>query len=107
MLGFEANDHESSSGSSFLEEKYAPGTLVWAKVFGYPYWPAMIEDDPDEGTHSKDLTTAPKFHVVFFDTPTSRAWLALHISDNFTYHLRYRKIENLYRRKIQKCCIGG
>ncbi|XP_055926931.1 zinc finger CW-type PWWP domain protein 1-like [Argiope bruennichi] len=75
MMGIK-QDHENSTGACCLEQKYKPGTLVWAKVFGYPYWPAMIEDDPDEGTYSKDLTTAPKFHVGFFDTPASRAWLA-------------------------------
>ena len=27
--------------------KYTEGSLVWARVQGYPWWPAMIEIDPD------------------------------------------------------------
>lgn len=26
---------------------YTEGSLVWAKLDGYPWWPAMVEVDPD------------------------------------------------------------
>ncbi|XP_055926198.1 uncharacterized protein LOC129958059 [Argiope bruennichi] len=72
MLGNQQRDDpEAISRASCMEGKYRPGTLVWAKVFGYPYWPAVIEGDPDEGTYSKDLTTSPpltqqpKFNVLY------------------------------------------
>ncbi|KAF8785654.1 Transposon Tf2-11 polyprotein like [Argiope bruennichi] len=64
MLGNQQRDDpEAISRASCMEGKYRPGTLVWAKVFGYPYWPAVIEGDPDEGTYSKDLTTSPLKNV--------------------------------------------
>ena len=26
---------------------YVPGSLVWAKVRGYPWWPGMVVQDPE------------------------------------------------------------
>nr|CAH7721539.1 unnamed protein product [Callosobruchus chinensis] len=58
---------------------YDLGTVVWAKIEGYPWWPAMVDDDPDFGTHiwveegSKEPTW---YHVAFFDTQVvTRAWV--------------------------------
>ncbi|GBO03871.1 hypothetical protein AVEN_38882-1, partial [Araneus ventricosus] len=33
--------------SDFAEALYSPGSLVWAKMDGYPWWAGMIEDCPD------------------------------------------------------------
>ncbi|KAF8785724.1 Zinc finger CW-type PWWP domain protein 1 like protein [Argiope bruennichi] len=42
------DDHiESSPVPSPTPLDYTPGSLVWAKLFGHPYWPAIIEADPD------------------------------------------------------------
>uniref|UniRef100_M0RC55 Zinc finger CW-type and PWWP domain containing 1 n=1 Tax=Rattus norvegicus TaxID=10116 RepID=M0RC55_RAT len=30
---------------------YVPGSIVWAKQYGYPWWPGMIECDPDLGEY--------------------------------------------------------
>ncbi|KFO36856.1 Zinc finger CW-type PWWP domain protein 1 [Fukomys damarensis] len=30
---------------------YVPGSIVWAKQYGYPWWPGMIESDPDLGEY--------------------------------------------------------
>lgn len=30
-----------------IETKFTAGSVVWARVVGYPFWPAMVEDDPD------------------------------------------------------------
>ncbi|XP_055927944.1 DNA mismatch repair protein Msh6-like [Argiope bruennichi] len=44
------DDHiESSPVPSPTPLDYTPGSLVWAKLFGHPYWPAIIEADPDLG----------------------------------------------------------
>jgi hypothetical protein len=26
---------------------YTAGSLVWAHMLGFPWWPAMVDDDPD------------------------------------------------------------
>ncbi|CAG9819178.1 unnamed protein product [Phaedon cochleariae] len=30
-----------------VENLFNAGSIVWAKMDGYPWWPAMVEDDPD------------------------------------------------------------
>ena len=34
---------------AWIENRYTVGSLVWAKVPGWPWWPAMVDDDPDTG----------------------------------------------------------
>eukprot|EP00057_Strongylocentrotus_purpuratus_P007604 XP_011662078.1 PREDICTED: zinc finger CW-type PWWP domain protein 1-like [Strongylocentrotus purpuratus] len=31
----------------FVHANFTEGSLVWAKMQGFPWWPAMIEEDPD------------------------------------------------------------
>lgn len=62
-----------------LEEvKYFVGSIVWAKVDTYPWWPAMIDDDPNTGTYQ--WQTQPgglptHYHVTFLDKKVTRAWV--------------------------------
>ncbi|XP_032184422.1 zinc finger CW-type PWWP domain protein 1 isoform X4 [Mustela erminea] len=30
---------------------YIPGSIIWAKQYGYPWWPGMVESDPDLGEY--------------------------------------------------------
>lgn len=100
-------DREQELGD-FLEKNvksaYSRGDIVWAKINGYSFWPAMIDDDPDIKMcfWSDDLSTTPvnrrdifdyrifknrfkssfsfytqtHYHVVFFDAKNrlSRSW---------------------------------
>ncbi|CAL8384666.1 unnamed protein product [Arctogadus glacialis] len=57
-----------------------PGCLVWAQQTGYPWWPAMVERDPDTNqyccfTHRTD-TNPSRYHVTYLGQPVSRAWLS-------------------------------
>lgn len=31
----------------FINNQFNAGSIVWARVSGYPWWPAMVDDDPD------------------------------------------------------------
>ncbi|XP_062036862.1 zinc finger CW-type PWWP domain protein 1 isoform X6 [Lepus europaeus] len=42
---------------------YIPGSIIWAKQYGYPWWPGMIESDPDLGEYflfASQLDSLPK-----------------------------------------------
>ncbi|CAL1292841.1 unnamed protein product, partial [Larinioides sclopetarius] len=39
--------HSNLTEADFAREDYPPGTVVWAKLSGFPWWPAMVEDSPD------------------------------------------------------------
>lgn len=30
-----------------IHTRYTAGSVVWAKTKGWPWWPVMIDDDPD------------------------------------------------------------
>ncbi|CAH1987558.1 unnamed protein product [Acanthoscelides obtectus] len=58
---------------------YDIGTVVWAKIDGYPWWPAMVDEDPDFDTHiwvEEHVKEPTWYHVTFFDTAqVTRAWV--------------------------------
>ncbi|XP_005107524.1 hepatoma-derived growth factor-related protein 2 isoform X2 [Aplysia californica] len=65
--------------SEHIFTKFTPGSVVWAKMDGYPWWPAMIESDCDYDTYfellSEDSMHPTQYHVSFFDDCVSRAWI--------------------------------
>nr|XP_044602559.1 zinc finger CW-type PWWP domain protein 1 isoform X5 [Equus asinus] len=66
---------------------YIPGSIIWAKQYGYPWWPGMIESDPDLGEYflfASHLDSLPsKYHVTFFGETVSRAWIPVNMLKNF------------------------
>lgn len=48
------NHNDCSNPEQTIEDEeylirnlYNAGSVVWGKVEGYPWWPAMVDDDPD------------------------------------------------------------
>ncbi|XP_015420026.1 PREDICTED: zinc finger CW-type PWWP domain protein 1 isoform X1 [Myotis davidii] len=66
---------------------YIPGSIIWAKQYGYPWWPGMVELDPDLGEYflfASHLDSLPsKYHVTFFGETVSRAWIPVNMLKNF------------------------
>ena len=72
--------------NKFVEHRFTVGSLVWARMEGWPAWPGMVDDDPDTGeffwTEVRGGEWVPmpsSYHVVFFDSKdkaVSRAWVA-------------------------------
>ncbi|KAG8141077.1 hypothetical protein E2320_003687, partial [Naja naja] len=73
-----------------------PGSIVWAKQYGYPWWPGIIEADPDIGEHFLFSTQADslpvkycvvhfcsKYHVTFFGHSVTRAWISASLLKNY------------------------
>jgi len=69
---------EEEHNAQYIFTRYTEGSLVWARMAGYPWWPAMVEIDPDfeDYFECKEFdNVASHYHVVFFDDRVSRAWV--------------------------------
>lgn len=76
-------EEEHHKGSNiYVEANYTTGSMVWAKLQGFPWWPAFVDDDPDTErffwTNGEDSSIVTRYHVVFFnrlDASVARAWI--------------------------------
>ncbi|KAM4820711.1 zinc finger CW-type PWWP domain protein 1 isoform 1-T1 [Thomomys bottae] len=77
----------TESESEVAYAAYVPGSMIWAKQYGYPWWPGMVESDPDLGEYflfASHLDCLPsKYHVTFFGDTVSRAWIPINMLKNF------------------------
>ncbi|XP_048201394.1 zinc finger CW-type PWWP domain protein 1 [Perognathus longimembris pacificus] len=77
----------TESESEVAYASYVPGSMIWAKQYGYPWWPGMVESDPDLGEYfifASHLDHLPsKYHVTFFGDTVSRAWIPINMLKNF------------------------
>lgn len=64
-----SDPEEILEDEEFLVEKlYNAGSIVWGKVDGYPWWPAMVEDDPDVEEHfwlEENCPTPVRFKNIY------------------------------------------
>jgi len=73
------NGVDSLTGSISVGDSFVEGSLVWAKIMGYSYWPSIVARDPEGGEFVKvpdsQLKSQRKFHVLFLEYNNQRAWL--------------------------------
>lgn len=73
------NDKLQHHNSELLNIDLQEGSLVWAKIRGYSYWPSVVTRDPEEGEFVKvpdaQFKSQRKLHVLFLEYNNQRAWL--------------------------------
>ncbi|GFT66090.1 putative oxidoreductase GLYR1 homolog, partial [Nephila pilipes] len=62
------------------EKDFEIGDLVWAKMKGYPFWPAKIQNPPND---TKSSTPKKPKHFVFFFGSKNCAWI---LDENIVPH---------------------
>ena len=91
--------------SDFIESKYSVGSLVWARVSGYPSWPAMVDDDPDIESYfwlGSSSNVPTHYHVVFLDEQVSRAFVPVADIKPFTGKESMRSVKFV---SISQTCL--
>ncbi|XP_042333460.1 zinc finger CW-type PWWP domain protein 1 isoform X6 [Sceloporus undulatus] len=80
---------ETCSGSEdeVVYSLYFPGSLVWAKQYGHPWWPGIIEADPNFGDYllfsSQRHMLPSEYHVTFFGNSVTQAWVSASMLRSF------------------------
>jgi len=60
-----------------------PGELVWAKMEGYPYWPAMLTSHHLDHKMLRGNKNNQECHVQFFGEPQTRGWVLVRYALNY------------------------
>ncbi|XP_047495855.1 uncharacterized protein LOC125043664 [Penaeus chinensis] len=71
-------DNWRATNEVYLYHRYILGSVVWARVPSTPWWPAIVDLDPDYRCYlwGKSKENHPEYtHVTFFGEPVSRAWV--------------------------------
>ena len=74
------DDDNMDDDVEFVNINFTCGSLVWARVKGYPWWPAIIDYCPDSEEYywieeSESKTEPAWYHVVFLEKSVSRSWV--------------------------------
>ncbi|XP_045130007.1 uncharacterized protein LOC123515474 isoform X2 [Portunus trituberculatus] len=101
----------------YYDRQFVVGSVVWAQVPGSPWWPAMVDIDPDYKRYdwfNLTWTHPTSYHVTFFGDPVTRAWVTCRNIKIFKQSDTYRKflddrkkdpIRDLVLRKaVQEAC---
>ncbi|XP_068629660.1 zinc finger CW-type PWWP domain protein 1-like [Battus philenor] len=87
-----------------IHSRFTAGSIVWVKLYNWPWWPAMVDDCPDTEQYYwldgfSDIPT--QYNVVFFDkNDVSRAWIT---NENIEpYSINRDMIERSLRNKKYK-----
>ncbi|XP_061410457.1 zinc finger CW-type PWWP domain protein 2-like isoform X2 [Lethenteron reissneri] len=67
-----------------FSHNYQTGSLVWAKMTGYPRWPAVVCPDPDNGKDMNRKHNDVSYHVEYLGQPRSRKWINVQQMEPFS-----------------------
>ncbi|XP_059057109.1 zinc finger CW-type PWWP domain protein 1-like [Achroia grisella] len=84
-----------------IHSEYSAGSVVWARLPGWPWWPGMVDDCPDtEQFYWLDgFSDIPTYYnVVFFDSlEVTRAWIKP--NQLKPYSINKKKMYNVLKNK--------
>ncbi|XP_063359299.1 zinc finger CW-type PWWP domain protein 1-like [Cydia amplana] len=98
-----------SDEEDLIHSEYSAGSLVWARLPGWPWWPAMVDDEPDTEQFYwldgfSDIPT--HYNVVFFDEKgATRAWISPENLEPYTQNKkRFRRSSNAkqYKKRLER-----
>ncbi|KAK3573879.1 hypothetical protein QTP86_032857 [Hemibagrus guttatus] len=80
----EASDVQGVGDETLLTKEqphvqFSVGDVVWAKVFGYPWWPCMITTDPEFNLHFRQNANNCRglmYHIQYFSDAPERGYVA-------------------------------
>ena len=80
---------EEEGEVDFVNVKFTCGSVVWARVKGYPWWPAIIDYCPDSEEYywieeAESRTDPAWYHVVFLEKSVSRSWVRAELVEKMT-----------------------
>ena len=80
---------EEEDDVDFVNVKFTCGSVVWAKVKGYPWWPAIIDYCPDSEEYywieeAESRTDPAWYHVVFLEKSVQRSWVRAELVEKMT-----------------------
>ncbi|XP_062505537.1 zinc finger CW-type PWWP domain protein 1-like isoform X2 [Corticium candelabrum] len=92
-----------------IETSFTRGSLVWAKLERFPWWPGIIDNDPDSNVFFQTIdesTPEPfEYHVTFIEERASRAWVPFWDLRQFNDQdvaTSQGAVPNQYRRSIER-----
>ncbi|XP_056425930.1 zinc finger CW-type PWWP domain protein 1-like isoform X2 [Hyla sarda] len=96
---------ESCYGVRVIDAEYVPGSIVWVKQQGRPWWPAIVDYDPDTRQYvqvakSQDLFSS-RYHVTFLGELMERAWVSRYYLKPFQQFSDNMRGEEKDRRVIR------
>ncbi|GIY31395.1 zinc finger CW-type PWWP domain protein 1 [Caerostris extrusa] len=65
---------------------YSPGSIVWAKLDGYPWWPAMVDENSDIEEFVWKENGITYYNVTFLDKRVTHAWILERFIRPFSNH---------------------
>ncbi|KAK3872147.1 hypothetical protein Pcinc_022750 [Petrolisthes cinctipes] len=72
-------DDWNLTSETYVYEQYVAGSVVWACIDNMPWWPGIVDIDPDYNVYIcfNSNTVPTHYHVTFFGKPVMRAWVTL------------------------------
>ncbi|TGZ69958.1 hypothetical protein CRM22_003446 [Opisthorchis felineus] len=91
----------------YVFTKFTAGSLVWAKLDGYPEWPAMVDCDSSGRYAEYDEATGEvfRYYIVFIDPKgTTRQKVRASRLRKFSLSAEFqpRTVSNRYRNRLEK-----